>query len=297
MSEGISGGYRPTSENNADQVPHKKSSKRLMWAVERQLNWLFRKNEPEVVGKENLEQLAPGTRVIFATTHTSDNDVLLAVQAFGNDFDLAIADMSIHRSFRESAKALDPTILGIKIAGKENFLSLKYSQKKAGRRGWVDPEDTERIKTALESGKSVVIAAHNPTFDGKLPANPGFAAIRAAQLTENAVVIPVAVQIGEPTDVLGIGDPKNILETRRRRPALKVSIAEPLRFENQEAKEAGDFIDENLRRRESRSSQPDDAQKLGVARRTFRREGARLMESLASMLPSQKRGAWGEPGE
>jgi 1-acyl-sn-glycerol-3-phosphate acyltransferase len=297
MPDGIENRHTSPQESKAEQRGPKKSSRRLLWAVEKQLNWLFRGGKPEVVGRENLEQLTPGMRVIFATTHTSDNDVLLAVEALGEDFDLAVTDMSIHRNLRQSAKAMDPTILGIKIAGKENFLSLKYSQRKAGRRGWIDPEDTEKIKATLEAGKSVIIAAHNPTFDGKLSANPGFATIRAAQITENAVVVPVAVQIGEPADVLGIGNPKNILETRRKRPSLKVSIGEPLRFDDPEVKKAGDFIDENVRRREAGSSLPDDARKLGAARKIIRKEGGRLMRAIASMLPPEKRGVWQEVEE
>ena len=75
----------------------------------------------------------------------------------------------------------------------------------------------------MEKGKAVVIAAHNPTFDGKLSDNPGYLAIRAAQLIENAVVVPVAIQVGEPWEKLGMG--KTWQKQQKRNQKQKLILA------------------------------------------------------------------------
>lgn len=275
---------------------NKGSSPRLMRALERQVRFLC--GDVEVAGTENLKKLNPNSKFIFAITHTSDMDIPIASSVLGYDFDLAISDMSIHRNFRQALQAADPTLIGMKIAGKDNFLPVSYSQKREKRPGQrkkevvrggrVNHKDVETIKDALDSGKSVVIAAHNRS-EGKLPSSPGYLAIRAAQLTENAVVIPVAVQIGEPTEVLGMGDLKNVLETRRKKPKVKVTIGEPLEFDDQITRLAGDRIEQILQ-----AGVLPKGRGFSKAKRVFRNDGERLMRSLAALLPVEKKGSWQE---
>lgn len=282
--------YTPPDANPV----RKGSSPRLMWGVEKQVRFMF--GNVEVAGKDHLEQLSSDTRVIFATTHISDNDVPITVAALGHDFDLAVADTSIHRNWIQALKSFDPTIIGIKIAGKDNFLSITGTQKKGIRKSKFVPDDMENIKAALDRGKAVIVAAHNPNFDGKLPPNPGLAAVRVAQLAgESTVVIPVAVQIGEPSEVLGLGNPKNVIETRRRRPKVKVAIGEPLKFDDPEAKQAADTMEELLGRwRQGIRLSSKDRRRFATARRLTQQEGAKLMKSLAVLLPPEKRGVWKE---
>jgi 1-acyl-sn-glycerol-3-phosphate acyltransferase len=280
----------------AEYTFNRGSSPRLMRALEAQVKFLF--GDIEVVGTENLKKLNPKTKFIFATTHTSDNDVPLVAATLGHDFDLVISDMSIHRSTRKALQAMDPTIIGLKIAGKDNFLPVSYSQKKEKtpgkkakevvREGRINAGDALAVKTALDNGKTVVIAAHNRS-EGRLSSSPGYLAVRAAQITENAVVIPIAVQIGEPAEILGIGDPKNILETRRKKPNVKITIGEPLEFDDQITRLAGDRIEQILQ-----DGAIPRGRVLAKATRVFRMDGERLMRALASLFPVEKKGRWQE---
>lgn len=250
----------------------------------------------EVVGKQHIEQLPLDKKIILATTHTSDIDVPIVATALGRDLDLILTDLSIHRNVRDSLKSVDPTILGIYIAGKDNFLPIKYKQEKRQRQGQINSNDMQNVKGALDSGKAVVIAAHNTVSDGKLPDTPGYAAIRAAQLTENAVVIPIAVQIGGASEVLGLGDLKNMLKTRRRRPQAQVRIGEPLTFDNEEARQAAEAMEAVVHNHpEGQVLSEDEKLRMREAREIINKtEGAKLMTALAALLSPEKRGKWGK---
>lgn len=270
------------------------SSARLMFFLELYRRIITGKNN--IVGEENLEKLPPDAPIIFATTHITDIDVPLVVAALGNKFDLATVDMSVHRRIGASVRVLDPTILGIWLAGVGNFLSISYTQENGVRKGLIDPVNLDRIGQTLKSGKkALVMSAHNPVLDrkayGKLPDNPGYAVIRVAQSVENAVVVPVVVQVGEGINRLGYGN--NILETIYRRPSVKVIIGRHLVFNNPEAKQAAAVFEEIMVRRQQGQEEAGDRKRMVEAREVVNTEGARLMEALAAMLPPEKRGKWG----
>ncbi len=267
----------------------KHSSFRLMWTMR-----VFAKvlvGKINVVGQERLESLPADVPVVVAVTHISDIDIPLVVLALGSYFDFVVTDISIHRNFRDSIRSVDPTIVGILIAGIDNFLPITYVLENGKRKGQINPDDRIQIGQALKAGKTVVIAAHNPTFDGKLPDAPGYLAVRIAQSVENTVVIPVTIQIGKGSDRLGLV--KTIVQTILKRPAAKISIGEPLIFNNPAAKRAAATVEDILDRRRRGLEQADDQDKLQKAKQIVIREGSRLMRALAKMLPPERRGKWG----
>lgn len=255
----------------------KKSSFRLMVSLGVFLKLTI--GRINVYGRNHLDQIPQGKKVIIATTHTSDLDLAIVAKILGHDFDIVLTHMSIHTSLKKSLQAFDPTIFGIYLAGRHNFLPVGYIQKKnengqIERAGQIRLEDFQAMQVALQKGKTVVLAAHNPTFDGKLPIHAGFAAIRLAQLVENSVVLPVAVKIGDGKKPLGILS--NMIETMFKRPRVSVFIGAPLEFNNPEAKKIGGLIQTRLI---SKKNLKIDRQKLNV----FYKESNRLMQSLASL--------------
>jgi hypothetical protein len=174
-------------------------------------------------------------------------------------------------------------------------LPITYTQEKGRRQGQINPEDMQNIAEALDQGKAVVIAAHNPSFNGMLPDKPGYAAVRAAQLAgENTVVIPVAVQVGGSSELLGLGDPKNMLQTRRRRPVAQVFVGESLMFNDPESRQAAERIDAIFAvHQQGQELSEEEKSKVREYREIVdNRDGARLMEALASLMPREKRGKW-----
>lgn len=268
-------------------LPHGSSS-RLMLATELAIGIAVSKIE--VIGKERLSNLPPQIPIIVAFSHISDLDGGLALLALGHDLDLVVTDMSIHHKLWASLRSSDWTIAGILIAGRKNFLPITFVQEQGYRQGRIISSDLDRIQEKLEAGKAVLIAAHNPTSESKLPDKPGYAAIRVAQAVENALVVPVAVEVGDGERQLGLAE--NLVETIRRRPAAKVIVGDPLTFNNPLAKKAAAVIEDILNKRGANLTVADKEQ-IRMARKTVDAEGARLMRALAVMLPSEKRGRWG----
>ncbi|HEY4496632.1 MAG TPA: hypothetical protein VI432_00580 [Candidatus Paceibacterota bacterium] len=276
------------SENKQEASP-----KRFSLSVE-MMPKLFR--EFKVEGKENIEAIPEGKRIILATTHTSDFDIPLVAAALSRDMKLVVTHISYQNELIKSLKASDVTLGSMLVAGRKNFLPIRYVRDKNqshGRKGQINPEDVENIVSALDEGKAAIIAAHNPVFDDKLPDKPGFAAIRVAQLAgQDAAVVPVAVQIGNPSEE-GRTKPGRVIINR---PEAKVIIGKPLTFDDPDAKAAGDRIDSILRNKEEGSvlSQEENAQMKAAREVINETEGVKLMGALASLLPEEMRGNWKE---
>ncbi|MDO8576792.1 MAG: hypothetical protein Q7R82_00455 [Candidatus Daviesbacteria bacterium] len=266
------------------QFQPKESSSRFMFIIEA-FTKLF-VSKVEIIGKERLEQLSPQARPILAITHISELDSPLAVAALGHNIPLMMTDMSIHRNFWDSLRSADPTIGVILLAGKKNFLPITYTQKKGARQGRINPADISRIEGVLKGGKAVVIAAHNPA-EGRLSDKPGAMAVMVALSVEDSVVIPVAVQIGEGAEQFGLTG--KMLKTFFKRPKVKVTLGEPIIFNDPDAKQAVATIKEVTGRG---LRELGDQERFKEARWVVNGEGARLMRALAAMLPPEKRGIW-----
>ena len=108
---------KKSSEKKKEFTP-----RRLMLAIDALLK-LQTKNI-EIEGSEHIKEIPLNRKVIVATTHLSDLDVPLTVHALGNELNLVITNESVHHHFKEEA----PTNIGLRLAGKENFISIDYKK-------------------------------------------------------------------------------------------------------------------------------------------------------------------------
>jgi hypothetical protein len=229
-----------------------------------------------ITGTHHL-QVPQHQKIIFAVTHITDFDVPVVAAALRKEFNLAITDLSVHKNIREAISAKDPTIVGLLVAGRKNFLPITYVQGKGVRTGHIDPQEILDIADSLMQGKSVVIAGHNPVIDGKLPDKSGYVAIRAAQLSgKHVVVIPVGVDVSW------------------RKGISAIKIGAPLVFGNRKARAAGENIDRIYRESIIGVALSDENKATVRAARAVihETEGLLLMQAFADLLPVERRGNW-----
>ncbi len=233
-------------------------------------------------GEENLDRIPPDRRVIFATTHSTNSDVPIALSVIGKKFHLAVGDASTHRKFAESPVAF----VGTKIVGEEHFYSVQHKKQKGVERGLFDPEDFENMEGAFESGKAVMLSAYyHGRYESELSERGGYGAVYLAQIAD-ALIVPVAVDIksselGEKSDV------KLLME----RPNVDVVIGEPIELPKIDGIERIKAILE--KRKEGRLSREDLLEFRQLANE-LRERSDMLMQDIANLLPEEKRGKWGK---
>ena len=267
------------AENETKERKRKHSPKRLMLAVEAHLIPFL--SNIKVLGKEHLKEIPPDKKVVFAVTHLSDLDIALAIRTLGNDFDLGISNVSYHHNFFE-----DPSgNMAITIGGKENFFPIDYAPGSKAKP--FNPDNFEPMAEAMEKGKEMIVAAHNPAKGNKLTKG-GVGAVYLAQLAD-AVVLPVAIDTkSEHPQLFGENTWKNIKE----RPNVDVKIGEPINFEHIEGIERFKEIFDKRERKEKLT--PEDIAEFSTLSAALKTESEQVMESLASMLPEEKRGPYAE---
>ncbi|MBI3341618.1 hypothetical protein HY024_00685 [Candidatus Curtissbacteria bacterium] len=224
--------------------------------------------ETHVNGRDNLDKLKPGVPVIFATTHITKEDVPATAAVVGEKFDTALVVLSGHKSSHDSAG----TYLGMKFGGDENFLPVDSFVNRDGQ--WqlkpFNPDNFVPMIDALEHGRSIVIAAHNPVEDKDnttLPDKAGYGAVYLAQKT-GAQIVPVAVElIGEKPVKQFLGPVKAIFN----KPGAHITFGEPYTPEPVELSETETSLS---------------------AIRKLQGQATNLMGRLAQMLPPEKRGKW-----
>lgn len=151
------------------------SSRRFMAAIDANLKMTV--GEVRVEGREHLSEIPPGKKVIIVTTHISDVDIPVAASVLGREFDVAVTNMPTQHSFLK-----DPAIhTAIRIAGKDNFIPIDFSQENFGK-----------MKSALESGRAVIVAGHAPSREWKLERG-GYGAAYLANVVDDAIILPVTM--------------------------------------------------------------------------------------------------------
>lgn len=186
----------------------------------------------EVIGKENLDKLEAGESVIIAASHSTGFDIPLIVDAIGDRLEVAISDQSTHHHFGREHSAF----FGQKVAGAENFIPISYSWKDGKKSADpFNPLDAMRMAEALDDGRSVVVAAHNPLIvdseDKPIQPKPGYLAAYLAALSGHRV-LPIAIDytpiekskkydatinVGQPFDLNALTDASEILSLFRKR--------------------------------------------------------------------------------
>lgn len=267
----------------------RKSDERLMKTMRLNAKAFFK--DIDAHGMENLDKIPEGTDVIFLETHIqSDAEVQAGITVIGKNFDLAVTNHSSHHSPKED---LLPN-LGLRAAGRENFYPIKFI--KEGKEGWpvFQPDNFSDMLPVFDKGKAIVMAAHNPVYDSKLPDQPGVGGVMLYQLAEakngNVVIVPVAIDIKSQRSVAIGGQFLKAVGDMMpwRRPSADVHIGEPIRLDKID-------ISSLVSTRSDGHATPTD-QDISKARETnekLREQGGEVMRGLAKLLPPEKQGKWG----
>jgi len=214
-------------ELNSNLKPRKGSSERFILANKANLEFAIK--NLTVKGKENINKIPEGAKVVAVTTHLTDLDIPASIEAVARELDLAVMNLSTHHQFWGKQGEI-PTNIGIRIAGKDNFIPIDYHKDDTGRKSpkAFNPENFDPAVKALKDGKSVMVAAHNPSteplqnLDG---VKGGYGGVYLAMLTD-AYILPITVKLDRVVGMYG-----ETLKTIRERPNASVAIGKPFKFE------------------------------------------------------------------
>lgn len=277
------------TEVSSDSIKPQETSRRLRMSLSAGLGFLFENpSEIPVVGKELLKEIPPNRKVIIATTHLCDSDVPIAGLALSDSFDIAIVHHSTHDNLLE-----DPVSwVGAAIAGRKNFLSVN-SRKQDGKvvTNFV-PEDFEPMEDALDKGKTIVIAAHNPTYGWKLPQKGGLGAAYLAQLSD-ALILPVSINVESASKTGTLADMKKVVSTSKKKFSAQVSVGHPIDLKKIEVERIAEIL---KKRKEGNVLSPEEKKEFSEIHTKLQEQAEVVMSSLAAMLPPEKRGVWGDNG-
>lgn len=240
----------------------------------------------EIAGRENLEKIPPGKKVIVVTTHLSHRDLPLAIGMLGNEFDaVGWGEASTHERFSENPGGY----LGRKLMGEEHSFSVSINKEgKNGReQGAFNPEDFESMKEALDEGKTIFMSAYyKGTEDPQLPDRGGYGAVLLSQNPET-IILPVAIDI----DQEHAGEKTNLLKTVMHRPEARISIGESFGLEKISGVER---INELMALRKERKLSGNEVEEFSSLSNQLRSESDEIMKHLARLLPESRRGIWAE---
>lgn len=258
--------------NNIQQTDHEQPHLKRLGALEKLRLFLYKK--PTVEGRQNL----PSGACVVATTHLS-----------GYDVPEVTAEMM---KSRNAGMALQSTILNfplsrpfIHMLGKENFFPLSNRNSSI-----LNAEEIGQLKNAIvKDGKTLVVAAHNPTKDWKLPDNLGLAAVILAHEAK-APLVPVALDIQYKT----YPKPRRLVRNSilGKKPDAKIIIGNPMSFPeipHDKLQSAINLYSLDKRRVMTREQVREAQETIEI----LRVEAGEVMKALARNLPSEKRGKWG----
>lgn len=237
--------------------------------------------KPSVEGLENL----PPTPCVVATTHLSDIDVQEVAMVVAKQRKIGIVSQETNLTF----PLYRPFVAAI---GKENFFPVANAPYQGSRTAYsLRIDDLKKMKEGItREGRTMIVAAHNPTHNWQLAEKPGMAAVVLAHMA-NAPLVPAALDIESPTPVAqttnNLARVKNLLH----RPNAKIIFGEPMQLaeiSEDKLRAAVGLYNPDQRRGMSAEQIAEAKETLGV----LQRESEQMMESLASKLPPEKRGKW-----
>jgi len=270
-------------EDPQNQTEKRKgSSLRLSVALESVMK--FATSKIEVKGREHISEIPKGKKVIIVCSHISDMDMGIAAYALRDDFDLLITHQSVQTLLEEPGISL-----GMKIAGKENFMPIDWLRFEGGKQGKFNPDNFIKLKKYLEeSGKTPIIAAHNPSKRWQLKKG-GYAAVMLAQLQGDAVILPIAIDVKSEEPV---GMAESRLKTLKKKPEVEVSIGKPFELPQIEGiKELKPIFD---KMKQNMPLSDEERKKFSELHQSLRDSSDMIMERLAEYLPKEKRGIYGK---
>lgn len=240
--------------------------------------------KPTIEGIENL----PKVPCVVATTHLSDIDVSEVVMAIAGQRKVGIVS-------QETNLRYPPFKPFIAAMGKENLFSIEndFENNNATYRLRID--DFKKMQEGInQQRRTMVIAAHKPTRDWRLPEKGGMGAVILAHMA-NVPLVPAAVDIKSATPVAQSTDIKTRLKNfvTMNRPEAKIIFGEPIQISEipeEKLRAAVSLYSLDQRRKMSEGEVASAKQTLGI----LQEEADRMMLSIASKLPPEKRGKWGQ---
>jgi hypothetical protein len=245
-------------------------------------------HKPTIEGLENLINIPKNEKMVIATTHLSDIDMETAIATIAPYRDLSVASQSTH---------LENPVFGtiMRWATKNEIygISSKFVDKKARLPDYrFDPKDFEAMKGALDKGRTMVIAAHQPAYEWKLPDKPGLGAVYLAQIS-GATILPTTVDVQSPEFIdlrpITSGAAKRLLLGKR--PNVRVAFGKPIHLApiaSANLANTARFLSHDGRHTMTK----DETESAIATLKIIRAQGAQVMESLAKMLPPNKKGIW-----
>ena len=267
----------PSTENKNISKEHKKGSLRL---------WLsnFTTFGPavkdiKITGKENIRKIPEGAKVLVMPSHLNDLSVPATIHAVARDLDLVILNESTHHASGSQGEPIMKA--SMKIAGAEHFLPLDFEKdEKSGEKSPAafNPENFIPAVEALEKGKSVLVAAHNPAREPLQNLDNikgGYGGVYLAALTD-AYILPVTVQLSR-----AVMDSKN-LKTLMNRPNADIVIGEPLKLEKIEGIENLSSI--MKRRKDGNKLTDEEVKEFSRIVNALREQSQVVMKHLSDQL-------------
>ena len=193
-------------------------------------NLKFAVKDIKVTGQKNIKEIPAGAKVVVLTTHLTDLDVPLAIHAVGHELNVAIMNLSTHHKFF-GKQGEAPTNIGIRIAGKGNFIPIDYHKDESGIKSpkAFNPDNFEPAVRAMQEGKSVVTAAHSPSSEFRESlegVRGGYGGVYLAELTD-AYVLPVVIKLDRATGMY-----KTMVKTITiAKPNAAVTVGKPFKLE------------------------------------------------------------------
>lgn len=250
----------------------KKTSRRLMVALRLNLEpAIGNAGRLNISGQENLEEIPKDKPLVIVTTHISDIDVQAVTYALGNELPIKL----VNQSTQFDTKVAPQMALILKLAGQNNFIPVDFRQVAGQIRPFFNRENYRPMEEALKEGHVVIIAGHNPSYNGILPDKGGYGAVYLAQLA-GAVLLPVAVNLDGPPPISGRWT--DLIRNLSHRPRASVIIGKPLTD-----------LDKPISPPINNSQSHADFKE---SYRQLRKRSVQIMQSLAALLPKEKRGKW-----
>lgn len=288
FSNEIRGIVQETRREIAEALSLGKSPNRLILGLE-----IWKKlqisGDAVVENREILKKIPKDAKIIFAPSHLTNHDLLIATYDLCKDFDLAITDESTHHHITQ-----EPSIyLDLALTGFDNYFPIDYvfdKKESSGKRGVFNPENYFPMKEAMEKqNKAMIIAVHSPSPElGIMPDKGGIADVYLAQITENTVIVPMAVNIDFPEDDPRTEDNMD-LKSFTSPPTAKIIYGEPIRFEKIPGIEK---MRELAKKNEEKTATPEEHNEFIALKKALRDQATLLMYKIAELLPAGKRGKW-----
>lgn len=244
---------------------------------------------PKIQGLNNLTQIPPDQPLVVASTHLSDIDVQTIAANIAPYRNVGMASqVSNQRNF----------ISGnfLRFAGIENVFGItnEYDSKKHYSLYRFNHEDFRIMSNAIKKGKTIAIAAHNPTYDWRLPEKPGKGAAYLAQLS-NAIILPVALDIQSDIPICMADDKKNAIKRfiLRKKPDTRMIIGKPIKLALIN-KDDLEYMKKLYQSTAEQQISKQDMEKAKAVLKKIKEQAQIIMEALTNMLPPEKR-AVGKP--